>query len=467
MEKLLQTLSTNQIEMISYFASEIFCIFGIIINFFAFLFLRKIKNIKQFCDLTTFGLFILSSLASFGIFISNKLTFGSIGFSFFGGDISFCCNYMLSKSLIYLFFGLFILCTYKLTKKARFSAGIINSCLLITALISSMLIQIENGILAFICLDICSFFIYKFASNMRLRKYETYSVDFVLMSASASILFYSFYLLSFGIKEDLQLEIIQVCIACTILFKAGIFPIYNYSLNRHTKNNLPYSILLFGFLPYLGVIAFIKFIQGIDFSNKVFFITLSLFALFCAFSFAINAFRAKNLTKFLANITYTSCAFYIISALCLQDMKLITDTIFISAFITFALYSMFAILKINLKSDKINILSLKGLFIKNKNFCIIFSILILINCNIIPTSFFINNIDLLKGIYEFDKIGSYFVISFLFFELLIILNSFNIIKSCYDTKKLTKTNPKLKKRTTPNYVVPYLVIFIVIISMFL
>lgn len=467
MEKLLEILTVNQIETLSYFSSELFCSIGIIINLFFFLFLRKINNIKQISDLSSFIALSLATISSFGIYLKNKFIFGEINFSLFSGDLNYTNESLLFKTLIYLFFAIFILCTYKLTKKARFNAGLINSCLLFIAIMSGLLIQIENGILAFLILDICSFFIYKFASNMRLRKYEIYSPDFVLMSASASILFYSFYLLSYWIKDDLQLEIIQVCVVCALLFKAGLFPIYNYSLNRYTKNNIPYSILLFGFLPYLGVITFIKFIQNIDFSNKVFFITLSIFALISALSFAINAFRAKNLVKFFANITYTNCAFYIISALFMQDNSLIFNTIFMSIFLTFSLYSMLAILKINLKLEKINITSLKNLFIKNRGFCVLFSILVLVGSNVIPSSIFINNLELLDGIYKFDKIGSYFVISFLFFELLIILNTFKIIKGIYSTQKLIKPQDKFKKRTTPNYVVPFVVIFLITILIFL
>ena len=166
------------------------------------------------------------------------------------------------------------MCTYKLTRKARFKTTLINPCLLLVALFSTLLIQIQNGILAFIFLDLCALFIYKFASNMRIRKYETYSIDFVLMSSASSILFYALYFVSFLIKEELQLAIVQVCMACAILSKAGIFPIYNYVLNRHTKNNLAYSMLLFGYLPYLGVFTFIKFAQNINITNEIFFITI-------------------------------------------------------------------------------------------------------------------------------------------------------------------------------------------------
>ena len=88
---------------------------------------------------------------------------------------------------------------------------------------------------------------------------------------------YSFCLLSLFIKDDLQLLIIQTCMACALLLKAGIFPIYNYILNRHTKANLPYSILIFGLLPYLGVLTFEKFVQNVNISNEIFLITLIYF----------------------------------------------------------------------------------------------------------------------------------------------------------------------------------------------
>ena len=87
MEKLLQASDITQIELLSYFSSEIFCMFGVIINLFMFLFLSRKYNIKRLSDLVTFGVFALNSLICFGIFLKNRITFEEFNFSLLNQNV--------------------------------------------------------------------------------------------------------------------------------------------------------------------------------------------------------------------------------------------------------------------------------------------------------------------------------------------------------------------------------------------
>lgn len=466
MEKLLQASDITQIELLSYFSSEIFCMLGVIINIFMFLFLSRKYNIKRLSDLVTFGVFALNSLICFGIFLKNRITFEEFNFSLLNQNVVLNDTIFALKALMYLFFACFVLCTYKLTRKAKFKGTIVNSSLLLCGLSGSILLNMQNALASFLFFDLTSLFIYKFASNARIRKYDTYSLDFVLMSVASTILFYSFYFLSFFVKEEIQLAIIQVCAACALLLKAGLFPIYNYILNKHIKN-LAYSVLLFSFLPYMGLLTFIKFSQSINIANKIFSITLFSFALLIILTSTLSAVKTKNLIKYFANIAQINCSFYLIGILFAQNNELCIDSIFISMFAIFAIYSLITILKVNLKPEKLNISLLQGLFVKNRLFCILFALIILFATCTLPSALFFNNLELLKGIYVFDKIGSIFIIVCLLSNISLILKSLSLIKICYTKKVFMKTTTQLTKRTTPNYVVPIVVIFLLILMMFL
>ena len=275
MEKLLQNYNLNQYEVFSYFSCEILCLIGVLINIILYLFINKKYNIKRYSDLITFGIFSINSLISIGVFLKNKLTFGDFNFEIFNKNFFLNNEIFLFKSLFFIFLACFILCTYKLTRNTFFKGALINSSLLLLGITSSFLLQAQNELLAFIFLDLSALFIYKFASSAQIRKYETYSFGFVLMNTTSSILFYSFYLLTFLLKENMQLSIVQICLVCALLLKIGLFPIYNYIPNKYTKNNLAYSMLLFGFLPYLGIITFIKLQQNINSLNEIFLIVIT------------------------------------------------------------------------------------------------------------------------------------------------------------------------------------------------
>ena len=257
----------------------------------------------------------------------------------------------------------------------------------------------------------------------------------------------------------------NVCAALALLLKAGLFPIYNYTLNHHYKNNIPYSILLFTFLPFLGVLTFAKFIENIDLSSEIFSLTLFVFISVLMLTCAINAFKTKNLIKYLANFSYSNYALLICALLFLQDLSTCTKIGLTYAFAILGIYSLLCILKINTKVEKINLSSLSGLFIKNSKFCILFALYLLILLNVIPSEILHNNLEILKAIYISDKLGSYIIIIAIVANILILYNGLLAIKMCYTKTK--KALPVLTKETAYNYTVSLIVFLFLIIKLFL
>lgn len=458
---------TNAISQLPYFSIELITIFGIIANILIYLFSNKKYKIGNISNAFTTSIFSLNSLLLISFFVKNKLTNNNFQLNFFNGTLICNNENILLKFFIYLFLTLFILITHKINAKAKFATAIMNSCLLFLALSSSFLIQIENALLIFIFLDLCIFSIYKYASNSNLKNPGLYSVNFITISIFASLLFYNFLFLLFIARGPMQIGIIQLCCASAILLKVGLFPIYNYQICKNIKNNISFSILLFALQPFLGIIAFIKFCQNIGFNYESCYITISIFLMLTILTASFNVLKTKNLIKYLANITLCYYSTYILAALNTHEIK---NSIICSLLVLFTLlaqYSLLCIAQINLKTNKINILSLKGVSIKNKIYAILFSICLLTLISIAPSYLFFENIKILKEIYEFDKYGAYAIIVVLLSQVAIITNALKIIKNLY-----IKNENKLKaivftKRTTLNYVVPILIIVFLIISSFL
>lgn len=458
---------TSIISQLPLFLIELITIFGIIINISIYLFSNKNYKIKDISNTLTSIILSLNLFLLLSFFIKNKLTNTDLQLVFFNGTLICNNENILLKFFIYLFLTLFIFITYRINTKAKFATTLMNSSLLFLALCSSFLIQVENALLIFIFLDLCVFSIYKYASNSRLKETALYSIDFVTISSFASLLFYGFFFLLFIARGPMQIGIIQLCCISAILLKVGLFPICNYLICKNTKNNISFSILLYTLLPFLGVIAFIKFCQNIGFSYETCYVAISIFLMLTIFTASFNAYKAKNLIKYLANIAICYYSTYILSVLNTHEIKnAILCSLFI-LFILFAQYSLLCIAKINLKIDKINTNTLKGIFVKNKTYAILFSVCLLTVINVIPSILFFENIKILKGIYEFDKYGSYVIITILFSQMIIITNALKIVKNLY-SKNENKLKPVIfTKRTTLNYVVPILIIVFLIISLFL
>jgi len=468
MEKISIILSQifNKTELLSCFWTEILCVFGVVLNVFMYFFLSKKRNIKRISDILTFSIFSINALFFLCVFIKNAYFSDVFNFTVLSNVFVFNNENLLFKFFINLFLTLFILCTYKITKKARFATTLMNACLLLLSVVSGLLIQVENAIISFFLLDLSSFFIYKYASNMRLKKADVFSKDFIAMSILSTVLFYGFYSLLFLANGQMQSGVIQICAASALLLKAGLFPLCNYTLNKNTKTNLPYSTLLFSFLPFLGVVSFLKFSQNAFFSNEIYYIVLSVLIIITLVFSAINAFKTKNIVRFLANCAYMNFSLYILAGLILKDIELAIKSSFVLLFALFAHYCLMYMLKRNIKTKRINLNLLKGLFVKNRLYSFLFALSLLILSSCIPSVLFLNNLEIIKGIYEFDKIGSWVSIACLFSVVLVIINALKIIQTIYSKNEVNQYF-ELAKRTTRNCVVPVVIFVLLILGMFL
>lgn len=468
MEKILELINHifNKTHLLSCFWAEIFCLGGIILNLFARLFLNKKRNIKKLSDVLTFSIFSINALFFLGIFVKNVYFSNAFNFAVLSNVFIFNNENLLLKFFINLFFALFVLCTYKITKKSRYSATLMNTYLLLLSIASGLLIQVENAIISFMLLDICAFFIYKYASNMRLRKYEMFSREFVSISILSSVLFYGFYSLLFLSNGQTQSSIVQLSAAVALLLKAGLFPIYNYTLAKNTKNNLPYSTLLFAFLPFLGVVSFLKFSTNAFFTTEIYCVTIGVFMLIAMFFASLSAFKSNNIVRYLANCAYTYYSLYILNALIVKNNEFAIYSSFVLLFSLFVAYCYLYILKMNFKTEKMNTSLLLGLSFDNKIFACLFSIGLLVLASCIPSIFSFNNIQIIKGIYEFDKYGSWVCIVYIFSNILILLNALKMIKNLY-IKKDNHKEYVLTKRTTYNYVVPVIIVVVLVLGIFL
>jgi len=123
-------------------------------------------------------------------------------------------------------------------------------------------------------------------------------------------------------------------------------------------------------------------------------------------------------------------------------------------------------LKRNIKTKRINLNLLKGLFVKNRLYSFLFALSLLILSSCIPSVLFLNNLEIIKGIYEFDKIGSWVSIACLFSVVLVIINALKIIQTIYSKNEVNQYF-ELAKRTTRNCVVPVVIFVLLILGMFL
>ena len=462
MENILSN-NLSYLELLPYFSVEIMCLIGVIINISMYLFVPRKYNLKRLSDLTTFIFFSVNSLILGTLLLRNNVIFGDFEFSAFNNSIIYNNQNILLSFWLNVFFAIFILCTYKTTSKTRFKMPIANSCLLFLGLFSNTIIHIQNSILAFILLDVCIFFIYKFASNTRIKKLDIFLFNFILINSISTFLFYTFYTFSNIFKEELQLAVMQVCMTIMLLLKTGLFPFFNYSIIKTKKNIITYSILLFTLLPFLGINIFSKFASIINFSNEIYFISTVAFILVFVFCAGLCAFKVKNLVSFLANCSYIYTGLYLISILFKVDHNTCLNSALISMFIILNAFLILCILRINIKSKKLDLNLIKGIFIKNRKFALLFSLSILMIANILPNIAFKNNLLLIKEIYEFDQLSFWAVLVFLFANMLVTLNSFNVIGTIYSSR----SQIELTKRTMLNYIVPYVIIISLIIMIFL
>ena len=459
----------NQImlnEFISFFSAEIVCIIGIILNMFFFLFFKRKLNTKRLSDFITNGALILNLIISSSIYFKNFFYNQDFNVSFLDGLFIIDKTSILIKISLNLLLLLFLFTHYQLNRKIKFKTPILNTILLLLSLMGSFLTSSMSFLLIFLFLDLSVFLIYKFASNMRIRKYQVYSKDFIFLSLCSSFLFYSFYILTLLIENNLQLNIIKVCLILSILLKIGLFPFYNYQLDKNYKTNLSYNALLFMYLPYIGICAFDKISLFLNINSDIIQIPISIFIGFSIITFSIFTLKQKNLIKLFAN---TNCIFnnlIILNIILFGSNIFNIKTAFNCAILFLGIYSLLAILKINFGVNKINLNSISCIFFNNRFYALILSILILMMSSVVYSDISKSFLQIVKNIYLFDISAYTAVILIVFAFMMILLSSLKVIQNIYHFDKMLLKN-KFKKRTTINYVVPVFSILFLVVKIFL
>ncbi len=455
----------ERIEIISYFSPEVICILAILINLFIFLFFKKKIISAKLSDFITSLAFSINMLILGAIYFTSFFNNNSYSFSILKESFMVNGDNIISRLLINVFFLLFILTTYKISRKTRFKVSLLNSILLLLNIVLAAFVSSNFNLITYVLFEMSIFLIYNYCQNTRFRISNVYCASFILINIIASVLFCIFYFTNIEIQDSSQIAIMETCISIAILLKAGLFPIYNYTNIKECKNNPLFSVFAFCLMPVLGIITYCNFLEGFNFRNEVYTISMFFYLSVVILSCAVNALRAKNMTKFIANCAFVHFCANLAAYLGTFDTSFIKYNYW-TMFFEFCLFAMIFVLNINLKIKKVNISNLRSIFIHNKVFASIFSILLLINAFCIPSYLLIENFEVLKVIYSFDKITSYISFLIVFAYVLILLNSLKIIKNIYSYDK-NMLLFKLKKATTPNYVIAFLTVIILIAKMFL
>ncbi len=405
MDNIVFNSGLNIYELLSYFSCELILVFAIILNIILFPFAIKRPKIKRASDLITCTAFFINSIILFIFFFQNE-------FFSLGGDILvFNRGAMLFKMFVNIFALFFIIATYKFTRKSRFKAPIVNSILAAIILLSGLLLTSDNFAFVYILLEGIIILIYKYASSMHISKTSIYSPVYITISFSATFLFVIFYFMDFLVQDLLQKSIMQSCMIIALLLKIGLFPIFNYAIDKKCKDNIAYTILIFCFLPFIGSVAFNK-IYSLCMFNEVCQMCAAAFVIICALSASVCAYKVKNLSGYFIYLAQIFACFYISNSVFTKDMN--PTFIFISSFVLLALFSMLRIYKNNSKT------------------AFVFSSFLITSSLLIP----LLGINTLYGIYTYDKTGFFALNVFVFCSFLIIIKTLSIIEGFYKTKKL-------------------------------
>ena len=402
MNNVILNTGLNIFELLSYFSCELVLIVGIILNVVLIPLIINNPKFKRISDLITCISFCLNSI------ILTFMVFQSEFFSIKEDLIVFNTSTLLLKLFINLFSLFFVIATYKFTRKTRHKVPLINSILILIVLLSGLLLTSDNFALVYILLEGIVVLIYKYASNMHPNKTNMYSPVFIAISFSATALFVTFYFMDFVVQDLLQKSIMQSCMSLALLLKIGLFPVYNYSIDKKCRNNIAYTILIFCFLPFVGAVAFNKIISLCMF-NEVCQMCTAIFVIICALSATLYAYKIKNITGFLINVAQLYTCFYISNSIFTKDM----NPKFMFAAIT-VLLILFAMLR---------------LYKNNKKLTTIFSLILILNAFLIP----LFGLDILYNIYTYDKTGFLAINAFIFCNMLVIIKTLLIAEGFYKT----------------------------------
>lgn len=442
MENLIINIFLYLKKLLFLFPCEFFCIFFLILNSLIY-FLPIRFNARKLSNILITTMLILNSCTLIYLYLNG---FNSVS--------------LLVKFLLNSFILFYTLITYKIESNCRLRKVLLNSIIINLLLFGFLIVNSTNFIAVYILLELMILSVYRYSTIAKITKNRKNSLNFILISSCASVLFFLFYFSLFFIQNPLQFSIIQTCIGCAVLLKIGIFPIFNYSMNNQNKTNIPYSILLFCFIPLIGSIAFIKIIHNFFFSSTICELTTLFLILASAVSFAFSALKQKNLVKFLAQTSYFYTSFTIVNFLLYPLDTLSLKLIFLYSFCALGIFSLISIIKINSKKQ-INTNLIKGLYYTNKPLSYLLSVALLLYTGIIPSAILFYNIQALKNIYIFGNWGMFLCFTFVILNVLIFLNVIKIIQNifCITLKPLIT----FKKAAILNYISAFVILLFLLV----
>lgn len=444
-------------EVFSFCATIFLLIAGVFLNFLVLKFSKNKFSVKKISDIITFSIFFINTL------IFGALALFSNTLFFLKGNIYFFKNSLYLLFIVNLFLLLTTLCFTKLLKKLHHKTALVNSDLLIAALFSNLLFILNNPLFAFIALDIAIWMSYKYCADMRSDTQKIYSAAAAFIFVISSSLFYLFYLLNYLAEIPIQKTIIQVCLSVAFLLKIGIFPVYNYLQAKSNKANLPYNLLILNYVPYLGIIYLSKFMGLLNLNDEIYQITLFIFLLLSAAFYSVYAFKTNNAVKILANSFYYFMTLIVLNIVMFSFDNSGLRLASILLFSYLGIYSIFTVLKINFASNTFNLNAFRGLNTNNSVQSFFLSLLILFSTGIIPGVVSIDVLKIFKNIYLYDAVAVFNVLILAFSYIILVFGILRIVQNIYQKSDLT-TKEKMKKRTTLNYAVLFVVILFLIIN---
>ena len=387
-------------EFLSYFSVEIIYIVSIIINFVFYLFSLNHLKLRRYSNYLTCMTFAVNSVILAFFLFQNQW------FTLFDDVFVFNSISILFKLFVNIFGFFFILATYKFVRKSHHKVPLLNAIFSIIVMLSGLLLSSDDFTFIYILLELIIILIYKYASNMRLKLNSLYSSTYITLSFCATFLFVGFYFLDYLVADLLQKSIMQSCMVLALLLKIGLFPVFNYSLDKKCKNNVAYSVLIFCLLPFIGAVAFNKIIVFCMF-NEVCLMSATIFIVICALCASFSAFYSKKLSGFLIYLAQIYTCFYIANSICTRDIN--PGLMFTAILVLIGLYSMIRLYK------------------NKKLYTYIFSGLLLFASILIP----VFGCNILSNVLIYDKTGYFEFIAFVFCSILIIIKTFFILEGLY------------------------------------
>lgn len=453
--------NTDFIETASYFSCEIILLAAFLLNIMIFVFFKKNSKLKTASAVLTFSVFLFNLiLNTYNYFFNlNNLQYST---TFFNNIFYVDINVAFLKTVVSLFVLLFFISTHKLISSSSYKVSYINGVLCLISFVAFLFLYSNNTFLTFLFLDCIVYLIYKCSSLYKLKSYEFYSSEYLIINVISSVILYSAVFMLSVCDSDFQIAILNPCLFMAYMLKIGIFPFVNYFSFKKHKKDLQYVIFLYAFLPFLGILGLTKIFDSCVLSGDIFLISSIMFLLLCVANILIAAMKTKNTVRFLCACSQFFAVFMILDFLVSLDVDYTVKLAPLYMFAIFAVFSLLCIFKINNKNEKLSINNFKGLFMTNRTFTFLFSTSLLVLFSVIPTALTKYSIISIKNIYSYDKAGYILFIFLLMSFIALIVKVFDIIIVCYNFDSAAKIS-KFSKKTTFNYVAFYIALIFLLL----